>query len=176
MDAAAMLVPGGGEARRASQDNQREPKPFARRPRRGRMCIDRHCNEPTRRLMGASAIAGGPLRGLAAAAGMVTVFGGTPALAQCASTNTGFTGTCAAAAATGGDSTAVGQAANATGTFATAYGNAAVAFGIGATATGGFSVAIGNSATATGVFTIANGARATPTRWGHGADRAHPTA
>src|SRR5436309_5435862 len=76
------------------------------------------------RLMGASAIAGGTLRGLAVAAGMVTVFGGAPALAQCASTNTGFTGTCAAAAATGGDSTAVGQAANATGTFATEIGRA----------------------------------------------------
>jgi hypothetical protein len=33
------------------------------------------------RLMGASAIAGGTLRGLAVAAGMVTVFGGAPALA-----------------------------------------------------------------------------------------------
>ena len=35
------------------------------------------------RLMGASAIAGGALRGLAVAAGMVTVFGASPALAQC---------------------------------------------------------------------------------------------
>jgi hypothetical protein len=72
------------------------------------------------RLMGASAIAGGTLRGLAVAAGMVTVFGGAPALAQCASTDTGFTGTCAATAATGANATAVGRAANAAGVFATA--------------------------------------------------------
>jgi hypothetical protein len=41
------------------------------------------------RLMGASAIAGGALRGLAIAAGMVTAFGGAPALAVCFSGNAG---------------------------------------------------------------------------------------
>ena len=95
------------------------------------------------RLMGASAIAGGTLRGLAVAAGMVTVFGGAPALAQCASTNTGFTGTCAAAAATGANSTAVGQAANASGVFATAYGNSAFASGVDATDCAGLVEATG---------------------------------
>jgi hypothetical protein len=58
------------------------------------------------RLMGASAMAGGALS-LAIAAGVVTVFGGAPAAAQCASTNTGFTGSCTATA-TGAGSTAVG--------------------------------------------------------------------
>jgi len=37
------------------------------------------------RLMGASALAGGALRGLAIAAGIVTAFGASPAFAQCAS-------------------------------------------------------------------------------------------
>ena len=41
------------------------------------------------RLMGASALAGGALRGLAIAAGIVTVFGASPASAQCASGATG---------------------------------------------------------------------------------------
>jgi hypothetical protein len=40
------------------------------------------------RLMGASALAGGTLRGLAVAAGMVTVFGGAPAFAGCQSSAT----------------------------------------------------------------------------------------
>jgi hypothetical protein len=60
------------------------------------------------RLMGASALAGGALRGLAVAAGMVTVFGGAPAFAQCSSNAGGtLSGSCAAAAATGASSTAV---------------------------------------------------------------------
>ena len=37
------------------------------------------------RLMGASALASGAMRGLAAAAGLAAVFGASPALAQCAS-------------------------------------------------------------------------------------------
>jgi hypothetical protein len=87
------------------------------------------------RLMGASAIAGGTLRGLAVAAGMVTVFGGAPALAQCSSNAAGtLSGSCAAAAATGANSTAIGLNANATGTSATAYGNGALANGSSATA------------------------------------------
>jgi hypothetical protein len=54
------------------------------------------------RLLGASALAGGALRGLAIAAGMVTAFGAAPALAQCFSDAGGtLSGSCAAAAATG---------------------------------------------------------------------------
>src|SRR5262249_45258852 len=80
------------------------------------------------RLMGASAIAGGALRSLAIAAGVVTVFGAAPAFAQvgCQSAATDLSagaGGCLATAATGGSSTAVGSAANATGLAATAYGN-----------------------------------------------------
>jgi hypothetical protein len=81
------------------------------------------------RLLGASALAGGALRSLAIAAGMVTVFGAAPAFAQCRSTDTGFTGTCAATAAIGANSTAVGSGANAAAADATAYGNNAVANG-----------------------------------------------
>src|SRR5262245_61368740 len=69
------------------------------------------------RLMGASALAGGALRGLAIAAGMVAVFGASPASAQCFSGTAGVldTGACEHAAATGAQSTAVGLNANATG-------------------------------------------------------------
>jgi hypothetical protein len=55
------------------------------------------------RLMGASALAGGAWRGLAIAAGMVTVFGGTPAFAGCQSSATDLSAgtSCAAIASTG---------------------------------------------------------------------------
>src|SRR5262249_55667001 len=114
------------------------------------------------RLMGASAIAGGALRGFAIAAGMVTVFGTSPVLAQCQSTDTNFSGTCAATAS-GPASTAVGELANAAGGLATAYGNSANAIGDNATATGASSIANGSSATATGVGAVANGGSATAT-------------
>jgi trimeric autotransporter adhesin len=83
------------------------------------------------RLMGASALAGGALRGLSIAAGMATAFGATPAAAQCASGATGniTTAACDVTAATGVNSTAVGRAANATGLDATAFGFFAVAMG-----------------------------------------------
>ena len=116
-------------------------------------------------IMGASAIAGGALRGLAIAAGIVTVFGATPAAAQCFS-GTGGTllmPACNITAATGVASTAVGLSANATGTNATAYGNAAVANGDFATATGHASAANGDLATATGRGSTANGDNATAT-------------
>src|SRR5262249_27636665 len=108
------------------------------------------------RLMGASSIAGGALRGLVVAAGMVTVLGASPALAQCFSgggsgLTTGGAG-CDAVVPAGANATAVGQGANATGTNATAYGNAALANGQFATATGQSSTANGVHATATGSF------------------------
>jgi trimeric autotransporter adhesin len=83
------------------------------------------------RLMGASAIAGGALRSLAVAAGMVTVFGGAPAFAGCQSSATDLSAgtSCAATASTGTNSTAIGLNANATGTSATAYGDSAIANG-----------------------------------------------
>src|SRR5262245_57613575 len=104
------------------------------------------------RLMGASALAGGALRGLAVAAGMVTVFGSAPASAQCFSGLVGnlLTANCDITAATGINSTAVGLNANATGSTATAYGSGAVANGDFATATGGANLANGLNATATG--------------------------
>ena len=59
------------------------------------------------RLMGATALAGGALRGLAIAAGIVTLFGGAPALAQCFSGTGGtlLSAACNVTAATGADST-----------------------------------------------------------------------
>ena len=121
--------------------------------------------------MGESALTGGALRGLAIAAGMVTVFGGAPAFAQCLSTAAGFNGGCAAATATGVGSTAVGSGATAigppppggSGFFATAYGNNAVANGDFATAAGAGSIANGNQATAVGQGSVANGTQATAT-------------
>ena len=85
-------------------------------------------------LMGASAMAGA-LRSMAIAAGMLTVFGGAPAAADCASTGAGFTGTCTATA-TGTGSTAVGAGANATATNASAYGASSNASDSNATAVG----------------------------------------
>jgi hypothetical protein len=69
------------------------------------------------RLMGATAIAGGALRGLAVAAGMATVFGAAPAAAQCFSGTVGtlLMGPCDISAATGGNATAVGSFARAIG-------------------------------------------------------------
>src|SRR5262245_16656517 len=82
------------------------------------------------RLMGASALAGGALHGLAIAAGIVTVFGASPAFAQCYSTMTGLAGDCTAVVPTGANATAIGKNANATGTTATAYGTGATANGL----------------------------------------------
>jgi hypothetical protein len=117
------------------------------------------------RLMGASALAGGALRGLAVAAGMVTVFGGAPAFAGCQSSATDLSAgtSCAATASTGVQATAVGLNANATGTNATAYGFLAIANGAAAGATGAQSTANGADATATGVGSTANGINATAT-------------
>ena len=85
------------------------------------------------RLMGASALAGGTLLGLAIAAGVATVFGASPAAAQCFSGTGGnlLMAACDVTAASGLASTAVGSNANATGTTATAYGNTAIAIGDG---------------------------------------------
>src|SRR5262249_29532111 len=75
------------------------------------------------RLMGASALAGGALRGLAIAAGMATVFGAAPAFAlDCQSgTSLSIISANCDATATGGNATAVGSGATATGASATAY-------------------------------------------------------
>ena len=113
------------------------------------------------RLMGASALTGGAVRGFAIAAGMVTAFGATPALADCASDTPSFTGSCTAAAAIGVNSTAVGAGARADGIIATTFGAFANATGLNATAIGGASVANGDRATATGAGATANGADAT---------------
>src|SRR5262249_1441778 len=117
------------------------------------------------RLMGASAIPGGALRGLAIVSGMGTVVGASPALAQGFSGAAGVLDTpaCEPTAATSGSSTAVGLGANATGAAATAYGDIAVANGDIATATGANSTANGVQATATGAASTANGGVATAT-------------
>src|ERR1700737_834013 len=108
------------------------------------------------RLLACSMLTGGTLRSLAAAAGMMTALGVSPAFAQCFSGGgsqlTTAAGACQAAAATGTGSTAVGIQSNATGQDATAYGNAATAIGFGATATGQGSAANGSATTATGQF------------------------
>src|SRR5262249_7840097 len=137
------------------------------------IAVSRHA-----RLLGASALAGGVLRGLAIAAGMVTALGASPVFAQCASSATDLNGagSCAATAATGTFSTAVGFNANATGVSATAYGNGAVANGGAATATGSSSVATGLSATATGQSSTANGSNATATGQNSIANGANATA
>src|SRR5437588_9079455 len=72
-------------------------------------------------LLASSALAGGTLRGLALATGVVAAVGVSPALAQCFSGTGGVlnTAACEHAAATGANSTAVGLNANATGTSAT---------------------------------------------------------
>src|SRR6266508_6791467 len=73
------------------------------------------------RLLGASALAGGALRGLAIAAGMVTALGATPALAQCFSGTPGVIdgAPCAATPAVDPNATAVGFQATAQGINAT---------------------------------------------------------
>src|SRR5262245_56218877 len=88
------------------------------------------------RLLGASALASGALRGMAIAAGIVTVFGGSPTSAACLSTNSGFAGTCIGSASLGIHAHAVGENANADGTNATAFGFSANATGDNAAATG----------------------------------------
>src|SRR5947207_5480240 len=85
---------------------------------------------PRARLLAGTVLTGGTLRSLAAAAGMMTVLGVSPALAQCFSGAGGVLNTAACdAAATGTASTAVGSGANATGDSATAYGANATATG-----------------------------------------------
>src|SRR5262245_54191680 len=64
-------------------------------------------------LLGSSALAGGTLRGLALATGMVVAFGASPAFAQCYSTMTGLAGDCTAVVPTGTNATAIGLNANA---------------------------------------------------------------
>jgi hypothetical protein len=146
----------------------------ARRPEFAR------AQKPTRDragLLASSALAGRPVRGLAAVAGVVTAFSAAPALAQCASTNTGLTGSCTATAVTGPTSTAVGNGANATGGFAaTAYGDHAIANGDAATATGASSTASGLFTTATGTSSTANGFAATATGAGSNATGDNATA
>src|SRR3954467_13193014 len=80
-------------------------------------------------LLASTLLSGGTLRSLAAAAGMMTALGVSPAFAQCFSGTAGTltTAACDVTAATGASSTAVGSGANATGIDATAYGNNAVA-------------------------------------------------
>src|SRR5690349_11629067 len=72
-------------------------------------------------LLASTMLNGGTLRSLAVAAGMMTAFGVSPALAQCFSGTGGVldTAACEHTAATGVNSTAVGSAANATGIGAT---------------------------------------------------------
>src|SRR5258708_2688396 len=88
------------------------------------------------RLLTSSMLTGGTLRSLAVAAGMMTAFGISPAIAQCYSTATDLGGNCTANVPTGTASTAIGAGAKSTGTNATAYGNAANATGVEATAMG----------------------------------------
>src|ERR1700693_1313710 len=111
-------------------------------------------SSPRAHLLASSMLSGGTLRSLAAAAGMMTALGVSPAFAQCSSTATGLAGNCAAALITGLDATAIGFNSTATGIVATAaataYGNGATANGDHATATGASSNAIGFQATATG--------------------------
>src|SRR5437016_14205720 len=80
------------------------------------------------RLLASTVLNGGTLRSIAAAAGMMTAFGASPALAQCFSgTGGNIAGAgCTVTVATGNASTAVGFNANATGTDATAYGSDAL--------------------------------------------------
>src|SRR5882724_8136469 len=72
---------------------------------------------PRARLLAGTVLTGGTLRSLAAAAGMMTVLGVSPALAQCFSGADGVldTAACEHAAAIGTNSTAVGLNATATG-------------------------------------------------------------
>jgi hypothetical protein len=101
------------------------------------------------RLLASSVLNGGTLRCLAAAAGMMTALGVSPAFAACYSTATGLAGDCTAIVPTG-VATAIGFNANATGGQATAYGKGSTANGDAATATGVDSTATGGAATATG--------------------------
>ncbi|MBR0961729.1 YadA-like family protein [Bradyrhizobium japonicum] len=106
-------------------------------------------------------LGGGPRRSLAAAAGMMTVAGISPAFAQCYSAGAGLAGSCNAIVPTGPQATAVGPNANATGGRATAFGSNAMADGDNATATGTFAIANGDAATAMGDSSAADGLFAT---------------
>ena len=119
------------------------------------------------RLMSASALAGGTLRYLAVAAGMVTVFG-TPAAGQipCVSNILGTLTPINCSVIFGGTTTA----------FATAIGFDAVINGIAPTAYGGFAEANGNFATALGEQSKATGANATATGSKSTANGANATA
>src|SRR5258708_27033646 len=111
------------------------------------------------RLLASSVLTRGALRCVAAAAGMMTVLGVSPAFAQCFSGTTGnlLTIACQAIVPGGTSTTAVGSNANAFGQAATAYGNSSTANGIVATATGAGSTANGDLPTATGTNSLANG-------------------
>ena len=116
------------------------------------------------RLLASSMLCGGTLRGLAAAAGMMTALGISPAFASCYSTATALGGDCTAVVPVGGSAnTAYGNNANAAGSFATATGANSLALGESVTATGANSVANGINATATGGNASATGDAATAT-------------
>ena len=89
-------------------------------------------SKPRAHLLASSMLSGGTLRSVAAAAGMMTALGVSPAFAQCFSTATGLAGNCAAALITGLNATAIGFNSTATGIVATrrpCYGNGATANG-----------------------------------------------
>src|SRR6266704_335236 len=121
------------------------------------------------RLLATSILTGGALRSLAAAAGMMTALGVSPAFAQCfsgvagtlATFNCNATATGMFSIANGTNATATGGFSNAIGTNATATGQSSNAIGTNATATGQSSFANGNFATATGYTSFANGVAAT---------------
>lgn len=117
-------------------------------------------------LIASSVLRGGTLRSLAAAAGMMTVLGVSPAFAQCYSAGAGLAGSCDAIVPTGANATAIGSGANATGINATAYGAGSTANGGAASATGWNSFANGTNATATGASSNATGVNATATGTG----------
>jgi hypothetical protein len=100
---------------------------------------------------------GGTLLGAAAAAGMLTMLGVSPALAQCASGSAVIASLLCDASASNNGATAVGAFTVATGAAASAYGFGANANGTSATAVGQGSVANGATATAFGQSSNANG-------------------
>ena len=149
-------------ARRANQDNRREPKRFARPA----ILLSRINRSNFR-----SACAPASWEGAPSPAAPCAPWRWRPGWRRCSAPrrpwrnalpNTGLTGTCAAAASTGAQSTAVARTRlrqDAT----TAFGNTANATGNAATATGSFSTANGLFATATGSGAVANGSGATAT-------------
>jgi autotransporter adhesin len=117
---------------------------------------------PRVRLLGVSALAGGALRSLAIAAGVVTIFDGAPAFAQAPIVGNN-TSNFAFPTAPGQDSLAAGYGATASISDAAAFGTLATAsfqsaaFGTLANASGPTSTAVGYQATATGITGTALG-------------------